>query len=96
MKIFIHDKGVEIASKYKYFGTIFSTAHYGRLMHDMYDHARFDDLDLVLDLENVCKARPLIFILFFIKIKKILVCTGCFCVEHIYCMDFLFCFTPAH
>ena len=92
MNIFIHDKGVEIASKYKYFGTIFSTAHYGRLMHDMYDHARFDDLDLVLDLENVCKARLLIFILFFIQQKK----SWCFCVENIYCMDFLFCFTPAH
>ena len=37
------------------------TAHDGRLMHDIYAHVRLDDLDLVLDFENVCKARPTCF-----------------------------------
>ena len=27
-------------------------------MHDVYVHVRFDDLDLVLEFENVCKAHP--------------------------------------
>ena len=32
------------------------TWHGGRLMHGIYAHARFDDLELDLEIENVCKA----------------------------------------
>ena len=38
------------------------TAHDSRL--NMHAHVRLDDLDLVLDFENVCKARPWCLLLF--------------------------------
>ena len=28
------------------------------LMHDIYAHVHLDDIDLVLEIENVCKSRP--------------------------------------
>ena len=34
------------------------TAHDGRLAHDKYAHILFDDLELFLDFDHVCKARP--------------------------------------
>ena len=48
------------------------TAHDGRCnsMHDIYARVRFDDPDLVLDFENVCKARPSCFLCFCSALSK--------------------------
>ena len=40
----------------QYFSYYIQTWHDGRRMHDIYGHARFDDLELDLDFENVCKS----------------------------------------
>ena len=34
------------------------TWHDGRIMHGIYAHARFDDLELDIDFENVCRTCP--------------------------------------
>ena len=57
----LHTKSQWIGRGKQYLSYGIQTAHDGRLMHEMYGYVHLDDLDLILNFENVCKARSFCF-----------------------------------
>ena len=52
----------------QYLSYCIQTWHDSRLRHGIYAHARFDDLELDVDFENICKP-PLLFVLMYLSLN---------------------------